>query len=292
VSENISLLCQPLTGCDDAGDTANCPVCSTRMKIDLIDAHLNTCLNVFPAQTSANPNAMAHRNIGQRSNISVQPKPYKPERLPRLSYSILKETALRKKLQELGIPSTGNRQMLERRHIEWVTLWNANCDASRPRKKPDLLRDLDTWERTQGMKASSLSGGADAGSQILNKDFDSAGWATTHDKSFQELIANARRSIRKDSKKSESSGEAPPVEGAEGDHPDEKRELPTPEESLRTEPDGDGWVDKYAPLGSRDPPDDHDPGNGDHDTFASDAMLLTSPAQSGGAENFHKYTNE
>jgi E3 ubiquitin-protein ligase RAD18 len=114
-----------------------------------------------------------------------------------LNYSLFKDTALRKKLQELGISAQGNRQLLERRHAEWVILWNANCDASRPRKKIELLHDLDIWERTQGSRAPSASSGVNTASQILHKDFDGAGWAAKHDLSFQNLIANARKNLSK-----------------------------------------------------------------------------------------------
>jgi len=79
--------------------------------------------------------------------------------------------------------------------MEWVTLWNANCDASRPRKKIDLLHELDVWERTQGARVSSSNSGINPASQILHKDFDGAGWAAKHDISFQNLIASARKNL-------------------------------------------------------------------------------------------------
>lgn len=119
----------------------------------------------------------------------------KPDRLPQLNYSLFKDTALRKKLQELGISAQGSRPLLERRHTEWVTLWNANCDASRPRKKIDLLHELDVWERTQGARVPSSNSGINPANQILHKDFDGAGWAAKHDLSFQNLIASARKNL-------------------------------------------------------------------------------------------------
>lgn len=112
------------------------------------------------------------------------------ERLPKLNYSLFKENALRKKLNDLGIRSTGPKSVLEKRHTEWVNLWNANCDSSQPRSKREVLQDLDLWERTQGTLAPASAG---PGSSLMRKDFDGAAWAASHNSDFQQLIANAKR---------------------------------------------------------------------------------------------------
>jgi E3 ubiquitin-protein ligase RAD18 len=117
-----------------------------------------------------------------------------PERLPALNYSILKENILRKKLRDLGIPDWGPRPLLQRRHTEWMNLWNANCDAKVPKSKRDLLRELDVWERTQGGLAPTtsitLAGSASA---VMRKDFDVGAWSVSHDDDFKRLIENARK---------------------------------------------------------------------------------------------------
>ena len=115
------------------------------------------------------------------------------ERLPSLSYSIMNENTLRKKISSIGIPSWGSKQLLIRRHTEWVNIWNANCDSSNPRSKRELLRDLDIWERTQGGNASNAQGPASIGGTIMAKDFDSSAWSTAHEDDYQRLIAQARR---------------------------------------------------------------------------------------------------
>jgi E3 ubiquitin-protein ligase RAD18 len=124
--------------------------------------------------------------------VAKAPAP-KPERLPHPHYSGLKDTALRKKLADQGIISTGSRQLMERRYTEWVTLWNANCDSKTPRGKSDLRRELDTWERTQGGKANMNGRDQVIGAQIRDKDFDGKAWAAKNDEAFKDLIAKARR---------------------------------------------------------------------------------------------------
>lgn len=116
-----------------------------------------------------------------------------PSRLPGLNYALLKEAALKKKLQDIGIPAWGKKELLIRRHTEWLHLWNSNCDASESRRKSkrELLKELDTWERTQGGHANTTE------SKIMRKDFDGQGYASTHRNEFDALIANARKKREK-----------------------------------------------------------------------------------------------
>jgi E3 ubiquitin-protein ligase RAD18 len=101
---------------------------------------------------------------------------------------MLKEGALRKKLQEIGIPNWGSKDLLKRRHIEWLNIYNSNCDAheSVRKSKRQLVKELEEWENTQGGKADSKE------SKIMKKDFDGSGYAKSHKTDFDDLIAKAR----------------------------------------------------------------------------------------------------
>lgn len=109
-----------------------------------------------------------------------------------MNYSILKDGVLRRKLRDLGIPDWGARQLLQRRHIEWMNLWNANCDSKTPKSKRDLLQELDVWERTQGGHAAAPALFV-ANNPVMRKDFNAADWSASHDGDFKRLIANARK---------------------------------------------------------------------------------------------------
>ena len=114
------------------------------------------------------------------------------ERLPQLNYSLMNDNALRKKVGGLGIPAGGPRTLVEKRHVEWVNLVNANCDSNKPRTKRELLKDLEIWDRSQGRQISSgLSGSTDSNA-VMRKDFDGAAWAANHNDDFQRLIDQAR----------------------------------------------------------------------------------------------------
>lgn len=128
---------------------------------------------------------------GKQPATPVSNKPIKrPERLAQQNYQFLKDPALKKKLTDMGLSAAGPRQLLERRYTEWVTIWNANCDATRPKSKTELKWELDIWERTQGRNTVSAQG-----AQIKDKDFDGKGWSTTHDSDFRGLIAKARAKV-------------------------------------------------------------------------------------------------
>ncbi|KAI1160503.1 DNA repair protein rad18 [Nemania serpens] len=199
-----------------------CPICLRRMKEHLVDRHIDTSCPGEPQSDPPPPAQPPRRSPSKPTTIakafapststststafppplSRKPQP-PPDRLPALNYSMLRETQLRKELAYLSLSTSGNRSMLERRHREWVMIWNANCDSQRPRQRAELLRDLEVWERTFGSRApapGSRSAGAannNTGAQIRDKDFDGAAWAAKHDGSFQDLIADARRTRAK-----------------------------------------------------------------------------------------------
>ncbi|ROW08047.1 hypothetical protein VPNG_06104 [Cytospora leucostoma] len=173
-----------------------CPICQWRMKPEQVDRHLDTdCPGEIRPQPKS-PSKPQRFGLGKAQSVDSKAS-RSPERLPSLNYSLLKDNALRKRLSDLGISSWGPRPLLERRHREWVMIWNANCDSSRPKTKSELLQDLNIWERTQGGSASLTSHSANLGAQIKDKEFDGAGWSTKHSDSFKDLIANARMTRRK-----------------------------------------------------------------------------------------------
>ncbi|POS80695.1 postreplication repair E3 ubiquitin-protein ligase rad-18 [Diaporthe helianthi] len=172
-----------------------CPICSWRMKPEKVDRHLDTDCpgEPRPQLGQSKPKNLGFPSTRPAGNITTKPQ----ERLSPLNYSMVKDTALRKRFQEIGISSWGSRHLLEKRHREWITIWNANCDSARPKSKSELLRDLDIWERTQGGSAPSNSHSANLGAQIKDKEFDGQGWASKHSNSFKDLIADARKSRQK-----------------------------------------------------------------------------------------------
>ncbi|KAK4180870.1 putative postreplication repair E3 ubiquitin-protein ligase rad-18 [Triangularia setosa] len=206
-----------------------CPICEQRMKEVLVDRHLDTSCPGEP-QPQPKRTPTTNRSIATTLQSPSQRPPAAPakapERLPTLQYSMVKDQALRKIMRELGLSIAGNRPMLEARHREWLTLWNANCDSAHPKTRGALLQDLQAWERTIGTMAPTSSKAASTGAQIKDKDFDGGAWAAKHDSSFKDLIANARRSRQMAEQKAK---EAAAEESAK-----QKAGLPAPESLVPT----------------------------------------------------------
>ncbi|KAK4984632.1 E3 ubiquitin-protein ligase rad18 [Elasticomyces elasticus] len=198
--------------CPDDGLVA-CPACGKRMKEEAVFSHLDRCdaeredgsKRQSRSRSAKSPYFAAPNGVSQPagraplSSILRQPSALaanaRPlERLPEMNYSLLKDNALRKKLQELGIPAWGSKGLMMKRHIEWINLWNSNCDSSRPRPKRELLHDLEVWERTQGGRVpDGVINGAGGGSSVMKKDFDGAEWAASNRDDFKKLIEEAKR---------------------------------------------------------------------------------------------------
>lgn len=163
-----------------------CPICQVRMKEEEVFPHID---RVHSEPVTAPPKTMfGLQRDTQTPPNGAEAKPKAPEPLSAISYNLMNESALRKKFQALGIPPHGGKQAMIRRHQEWMNIWNANCDSSRPRPKRDLLRDLDIWERTQGSQAR---GNTDADG-IMSKTFDGNAWSRENGDDFKQLIARAR----------------------------------------------------------------------------------------------------
>lgn len=161
-----------------------CPMCHIRMKEEAVFTHLDQCKG-SPTQAKS---SMTQRKQPTSVAYSV-PSPTKArQRLGALNYSLLTETALRRKLAEIGIPSLGSKPLMQRRHMEWMNLWNASCDSSAPKTKRELLRELDIWERTQGRQIAN----AQAPSGVMAKDFDVDSWTKSNRDDFTDLIRKAK----------------------------------------------------------------------------------------------------
>jgi E3 ubiquitin-protein ligase RAD18 len=198
---------QPATEPNDG--LVGCPNCTRRMKEALINTHLDKCLQGLAGSPTPPPRTpSAQRDHAPSPNRGLQAgtiaytttKPTTAstlQRLPAMNYGTLNENALRRKLKDLGIPNHGNKELMRRRHTEWMNLWNANCDSLQPIPKMKLLRELDVWERNYGRdeRQRQQSGGAGNGSGgVMEKEFDREGYMRKQKDGFEDLVKKARES--------------------------------------------------------------------------------------------------
>ena len=177
-----------------------CPCCHRRMKEALINSHLDKCIQgdshtpVDDQASSSSPAPTNGTQIAPPGTIAYsQRKPSKHnERLPYINYNMFTDTKLRQKLKELGIPNTGSKDLMRRRHTEWVNLWNANCDSTQPVLKRDLLRELKVWEDTLGRQLERPT----TNSGFMAKEFDRDRHVRNQKGNFDDLIRQARERAR------------------------------------------------------------------------------------------------
>lgn len=217
-----------------------CPLgCGKRMKIEAVDPHLDKCEEEQKQASRSKSRTPVNMFGSSRPPSTQNTRPQ--ERISELNYSLLNDTKLRNKLNALGIPNWGPKQLMIKRHTEWVNLWNANCDSQNPRSERELLRDLDQWERTQGGRAPNPSG---LSSSVMRKDFDSTAWTNKNRDDFSRLIAEAKRkkhnpAIEPERPKPDEVDEVQPkgevnggTDGSSSLHPATSQTFPAPPEDL------------------------------------------------------------
>jgi E3 ubiquitin-protein ligase RAD18 len=119
-----------------------CPICSKPVQEESINSHVDRCLAGEPEDDATR--SKHFRSVAKPATARAPEK-----RLPKLNYSVLTEAKLRTELSRLNIPTQGSKATLQRRHTEWVTLWNSNLDAKNPSARRVLLRELKAWEDAQ-----------------------------------------------------------------------------------------------------------------------------------------------
>lgn len=179
--------------------------------MDTMNPHLDGCLSESEYKPTSR-SSLSVRNYATRSRSAFPPEPalfytidlsnsksasLTPptllQPLPKINYSFLKDNALRNKLAELGIPSHGARKLLQERHSEWMTIWNANVDANQPRRKNELLADLASWEKAH-LRPSN---------QPAKAQWSDDQWKNKHEDQFGILIAEAKTRAAAARKKTE-----------------------------------------------------------------------------------------
>jgi hypothetical protein len=202
-----------------------CPVCNHFFTVTEIETtHLASCLSgnggggggFTTRSKSKSPFVAAASAAGaggagtlQTSIFNSQPSPaaaarHQYTKLPKPGTTNIKLRDLKARLQKLGIPTHGTTQSeLVQREAEWITLWNANCDARRPKPKAVLLRDLDAAMRNKllveaSSSASGSSNNSSGGSKKRKYTAESArAYSKRENNTFKELAKRARASFQK-----------------------------------------------------------------------------------------------
>ncbi|KAL5037019.1 E3 ubiquitin-protein ligase rad18 [Batrachochytrium dendrobatidis] len=153
-------------------DLVVCPICSDRLKVCHLNAHLDngcksslhqsktltspthsTTSRVFLSTSKTASKLSSHTVYGAAQPADSTPflNTNTPKRLPKPyhPYSLLSDAKIKKMLKDDGLNSTGPRKLLIERHTEWITRYNANLDSRHPLSDVALRVKLVDWERSK-----------------------------------------------------------------------------------------------------------------------------------------------
>ncbi|KAF8120960.1 hypothetical protein EV363DRAFT_960609 [Boletus edulis] len=115
-----------------------CPICGRSVKFQVINAHMDgpDCGQKSHSKTNnpSNPNSKVEwsrvfggeSSKGKNKNNSDLDDPM--ERLPKVSYDVVKDKTLKELLSSQRLPVGGDRNTRIARHRRWVMMYNANLD--------------------------------------------------------------------------------------------------------------------------------------------------------------------
>ncbi|KAL7487592.1 hypothetical protein ACHAW6_013174 [Cyclotella cf. meneghiniana] len=120
---------------------------------------------------SDNDDDSDYESFRTHSHSSKKPKPkITLQRKTVVSYHGMK----RKKLAELcnkeGLPSHGTDEELKRRHSDYITLYNSECDSDHPRSVAELLKEINKRETERKREATrAIQNGSQRHESYMNK---------------------------------------------------------------------------------------------------------------------------
>ncbi|KAL6307967.1 hypothetical protein BKA93DRAFT_833243 [Sparassis latifolia] len=180
-----------------AKDIVQCPVCQKDVPYDNINTHLDSNCRELRVEGSTSVIHAAGDKGKQKQEWSkilggATRKGKEKERaksseiaedteyLPKVSYHTLKDSVIKDRLLEHNLPTTGDRNTLNKRHAKWVMMFNANLDQSSTDRKTlsQLRRELQTWEDERKARKQVVT--------------DTTAYEKAHKAEFANLIEAAR----------------------------------------------------------------------------------------------------
>ncbi|KAH0552113.1 E3 ubiquitin-protein ligase RAD18-like [Cotesia glomerata] len=108
----------------------SCPVCQVNVPEKNMDIHFDNCTK-------------------REASIICTTTDKKRPQLPKLVLNLMKDSELKKKLKEVGLPTKGVRKVLEARYQRYCTIYNAECDKKNPRSAAELLKQCNNLEKLE-----------------------------------------------------------------------------------------------------------------------------------------------
>ncbi|KAM8759000.1 E3 ubiquitin-protein ligase RAD18 isoform 1-T1 [Rhynchonycteris naso] len=161
----------------------DCPVCGVNILEDHINKHLDNCL------------------LREEKKESLRSSLHKRKPLPKTVYNLLSYHDLKTMLKQYGLSTQGNKQQLIKRHREFVHMYNAQCDALRPKSAAEIVQEIENMEKTRmRLEASKLNENIMIFTKNqTEKEIDEihSKYRKKHQNEFQLLVDQAKKGYKK-----------------------------------------------------------------------------------------------
>ncbi|XP_066101164.1 E3 ubiquitin-protein ligase RAD18 isoform X1 [Saccopteryx bilineata] len=161
----------------------DCPVCGVNILEDQINKHLDNCLS------------------REEKKESLRSSLHKRKPLPKTVYNLLSYHDLKTMLKQYGLSTQGNKQQLIKRHREFVHMYNAQCDALRPKSAAEIVQEIENMEKTRmRLEASKLHENIMVFTKNqTEKEIDEihSKYRKKHQNEFQLLVDQAKKGYKK-----------------------------------------------------------------------------------------------
>ncbi|KAJ8592629.1 hypothetical protein M405DRAFT_732940 [Rhizopogon salebrosus TDB-379] len=170
----------------------NCPICNVSVLMEDVNTHIDSgCKKKMLANTTSTSKLGAKDQWSKiwgsslkqgKDRVNGNDADSETERIPKVSYDVLKDKQLKDLLQTHTLSTHGDRKTWIARHRRWVMIFNANLDKCESNRKSaqELRHELKKWEDDR------------KGRKHLVDDTE-AHLSTNHGE-FSRLIAEARKS--------------------------------------------------------------------------------------------------
>ncbi|XP_026069196.1 E3 ubiquitin-protein ligase RAD18-like isoform X1 [Carassius auratus] len=133
--EKMDVTAFPSTSQNKLQVKVECPVCGVGVSEQHINKHLDMCLNRDDKKEGL-------RSGGRR------------KAMPKLLYTLISVPKLKKMLKECHLSAQGSREQLVRRHQEFTQIYNAQCDALKPKSAGEIAKEVEDNERLKNQLAN------------------------------------------------------------------------------------------------------------------------------------------
>ncbi|CAG8525523.1 12173_t:CDS:2 [Acaulospora morrowiae] len=122
---------------------------SSKSTLPLCPVKRSNSIDLKRSMSNDEADVPAKRIKGEDNEMTVHGNKGNINNKPKSVYVMLKDKKLKEMLKEEGLPVTGGRSDWQKRHEYFIHLWNSNVDATKPKTKEELIRDVKQWERAQ-----------------------------------------------------------------------------------------------------------------------------------------------